>query len=144
MYSVLYISSRNFIENKYSFREGEHTTSNSFLFNHLVILLSSIHQLFFTRKSNEFPSLGTVVDLRTNFHIYTRSTSAHEALRGFGIVQLPSVSNLKSSTGFNLEKAGFSVLRSNLLWKVMPRCMHHHNWHLPNSTTAAESKHCQT
>ena len=43
--------------------------------------------------------------------IYTRSTSAYEALRGFGIPQLPSVSSLKSFTGFNLEKAGFSEER---------------------------------
>ena len=43
--------------------------------------------------------------------LYTRSTSAYEALRGFGILQLPSVSSLKSFTGFNLEKAGFSEER---------------------------------
>ena len=40
--------------------------------------------------------------------IYTRSASAYDAIQGFGILQLPSVSSLKSFTGFNLEKAGFS------------------------------------
>ena len=40
--------------------------------------------------------------------IYTRSPSAYEALRGFGILQLPGVSTLKTLTSFNLENAGIS------------------------------------
>lgn len=42
--------------------------------------------------------------------IYTRS-SAYEALRGFGILQLPSVASLKCYTGFNLENTGFAEER---------------------------------
>lgn len=40
--------------------------------------------------------------------IYTRSPTAYEALKGFGILQLPSVSSLKSFTSFNVEPAGAS------------------------------------
>lgn len=38
---------------------------------------------------------------------YARSPTAYEALRGFGILQLPCVSSLKGFTGFNLEAPGF-------------------------------------
>ena len=43
--------------------------------------------------------------------IYTHSPTAYEALRGFGILQLPGVSTLKTFTSFNLENPGFSEER---------------------------------
>ena len=38
--------------------------------------------------------------------MYTRSPSAYEALKGFNILNLPSVSSLKAFTGSNLEDPG--------------------------------------
>ena len=43
--------------------------------------------------------------------IYTRSPTAYEALRGFGILQLPGVSSLKTFTSFNVETPGFNEER---------------------------------
>ena len=43
--------------------------------------------------------------------IYTHSPTAYEALCGFGILQLPGVSTLKTFTSFNLENLGFSEER---------------------------------
>ncbi len=43
--------------------------------------------------------------------VYTRSPTAYEALRAFGILQLPCISTLKSFTAFNFEKPGFSEER---------------------------------
>ena len=43
--------------------------------------------------------------------IYTQSPSAYEALRGFGILQLPGISTLKTFTSFNLENAGINEER---------------------------------
>lgn len=40
--------------------------------------------------------------------VYTRSLTAYEALKGFGILQLPSIASLKSFTSFNVESAGVS------------------------------------
>ncbi len=61
-----------------------------------------------------FGSLAHIVLLlcwcpaHTVLAIYTRTPAAHDALRDFGIVQLPSVSTLKSFTLFNLEKSRYS------------------------------------
>ena len=38
--------------------------------------------------------------------IYTRSPTAYDALRGFGILQLPGVSTLKTFSSFNIEVPG--------------------------------------
>ena len=43
--------------------------------------------------------------------VYTRSPTAYEALKGMGILQLPSISALKAFTSFNVEQAGFSEER---------------------------------
>lgn len=43
--------------------------------------------------------------------MYTRSPTAYEALRGFGILKLPCVSSLKAFTSFNLENSGFNEER---------------------------------
>ena len=40
--------------------------------------------------------------------VYTRSPTAYEALKGFGILQLPSVSSLKTFTSFIVESADVS------------------------------------
>ena len=40
--------------------------------------------------------------------IYARSPSAYEALRKFGILQLPGASTLKTFTSFNIGNSGFS------------------------------------
>ena len=49
-----------------------------------------------------------MITFRLALAIYTRSPSAYEALRGFGILQLPGVSTLKSFTSFNIGNCGFS------------------------------------
>ena len=38
--------------------------------------------------------------------VYSRSPAAYEALKGFGILQLPGISSLKSYSSFNLENPG--------------------------------------
>ena len=43
--------------------------------------------------------------------IYTQSPFAYEALQGSGILQLPGVFTLKTSTSFNLDNSGFSEER---------------------------------
>ena len=43
--------------------------------------------------------------------VYTRSPAAYEALRGFGILNLPCVSSLKAFTSFNMETPGFNEER---------------------------------
>ena len=40
--------------------------------------------------------------------VYTQSPTAYEAVKGMGILQLPSISALKAFTSFNVEQAGFS------------------------------------
>ena len=52
-----------------------------------------------------------MITFRMALAIYTRSPSAYEALKGFGILQLPGVSTLKTFTSFNLENAGISEER---------------------------------
>ena len=47
----------------------------------------------------------------TALAIYTHFSTAYEALKGFGILQLLSVSSLKSFTSFNVESAGASEIR---------------------------------
>ena len=49
-----------------------------------------------------------MIIFRLALAIYTRSPSAYEALRGFGILQLPGVSALKTFTSFNIGNSGFS------------------------------------
>lgn len=71
-------------------------------------------QFFEDQLKNKSTSRGnrwSIVTFRIALAIYTRSTTAYEALRGFGILQLPSISTLKKFTGFNLEKEGFSEER---------------------------------
>ena len=46
--------------------------------------------------------------LQTSIGYNTRSPSAYEALRGFGILQLPGVSTLKTFTSFNVDNSGFN------------------------------------
>ena len=43
--------------------------------------------------------------------VYTRSPTAYEALKGVGILQLPSVSSLKTFTSFNVKSASVSEER---------------------------------
>ena len=43
--------------------------------------------------------------------IYTRSPTAYEALKGFGILQLPGVSTLNTFTSFNVEAPGLNEER---------------------------------
>ena len=38
--------------------------------------------------------------------MFTRSSAAYETLKGFGILQLPGISSLKSYSSFNLESPG--------------------------------------
>ena len=38
--------------------------------------------------------------------VYSRSPAAYAALKGFGMLQLPSVSSLKHYTGANIEDPG--------------------------------------
>ena len=52
-----------------------------------------------------------MITFRMALAIYTRSPSAYEALRGFGILQLPGISTLKMFTSFNLENAGINEER---------------------------------
>ena len=52
-----------------------------------------------------------MITFRMALAIYTRSPSAYEALRGFGILQLPGISTLKTFTSFNLENAGINEER---------------------------------
>ena len=49
-----------------------------------------------------------MITFRLALAIYTRSPSAYEALRGFGILQLPGVSTLKTFTSFNVDNSGFN------------------------------------
>ena len=46
--------------------------------------------------------------------VYTRSPAAYEALSSFNILQLPSVSRMKSFTGANYQKEGpnFTLLHA--------------------------------
>ena len=39
--------------------------------------------------------------------VCSRSPAAYEGLKGFGILQLPGISSLKSYSSFNLENPGF-------------------------------------
>ena len=49
-----------------------------------------------------------MITFRLALAIYTRSPSVYEALRGFGILQLPGISLLKSFASFNIGNCGFS------------------------------------
>ena len=49
--------------------------------------------------------------LTVALEVYTRSPTAYDALKGFGILDLPSVSTLKTFTSFNVESAGVSEER---------------------------------
>ena len=51
-------------------------------------------------------SLTKFVNYHTALAVYTRSPAAYQALRGFGILQLPCANTLRTFTGFNLEKPG--------------------------------------
>ena len=55
--------------------------------------------------------------------VYTRCPTAYEALKGMGILQLPSISTLKGFTSFNVEQAGFSEDRLSYARKQYDKMM---------------------
>ena len=46
--------------------------------------------------------------------MYSRSPAAYEALKGFGILQLPGISSLKSYSSFNMENPGITFCEERL------------------------------
>ncbi len=46
--------------------------------------------------------------------VYSRSPTAYEALKGFGILQLPGISSLKSYSSFNMENPGINFCEERL------------------------------
>ena len=75
------------------------------LFDSLVQLLHNLHVTVL--------KLSIVSSILAALAVYTRSPTAYtyEALKGMGILQLPSISTLKGFTSFNVEQAAFSEER---------------------------------
>ena len=46
--------------------------------------------------------------------MYSKSPAAYEALKGFGILQLPGISSLKSYSSFNMENPGITFCEERL------------------------------
>ena len=57
------------------------------------------------------PNLNTSPPFFLALAIYTRSPSAYNALRSFGILQLPGILTLKTFTSFNIETPGMNEER---------------------------------